>query len=309
MLDIQKILVSARSGTLLTARECFFLCAQLREILIKEPNVVALKAPITIAGDIHGQFYDLLELFAVGGECPDTNYLFLGDFVDRGHYSVHTIVLLACLKVRFPSRITLIRGNHESRSVTKVYGFYAECMSRYGSDGSIVWKAFTDMFDYLPVAAVIDDRILGIHGGLSPHFHTVDQLRVVPRFQEVPFEGLLTDIMWSDPESDLEGFAVSNRGVGFLFGGDVVKHFLNINGLDYILRAHQLCQEGYQVLFDETLATVWSAPNYCYRAGNMASILEIDENHCKMFNLFSACPLKYRNPDVTTLSSTNEYFE
>ena len=238
-----------------------------------------------ICGDIHGQFYDLIELFKVGGECPYTNYLFLGDFVDRGYYSVETFLLLLALKVRYPDRITLIRGNHESRQITQVYGFYDECLRKYGSVN--VWRYCTEIFDYLSLSAIIDDKVFCVHGGLSPAINTLDQIRVIDRKQEVPHDGAMCDLMWSDPE-DIEGWGLSPRGAGYLFGGDVVAKFNEINHIDLIARAHQLVMEGYKTMFPskeykggqpaDSLVTVWSAPNYCYRCGNVAAILELDEH-------------------------------
>lgn len=148
------------------------LCAKAKEILSKETNVQPVKAPVTICGDIHGQFHDLKELFRLGGPLPDTNYLFMGDYVDRGHYSVETVSLLVSLKVRYPNRITILRGNHESRQITQVYGFYDECLRKYGN--SNVWKCFIDLFDYLPLTAVVQDQIFCLHGGLSPSIDTLD---------------------------------------------------------------------------------------------------------------------------------------
>ncbi|XP_020520258.1 serine/threonine-protein phosphatase PP-X isozyme 2 isoform X3 [Amborella trichopoda] len=149
------------------------LCLKAMEILVEESNVQRVDAPVTICGDIHGQFYDMKELFKVGGDCPQTNYLFLGDFVDRGFYSVETFLLLLALKVRYPDRITLIRGNHESRQITQVYGFYDECLRKYGSVN--VWRYCTDIFDYLSLSALIENRIFSVHGGLSPAISTLDQ--------------------------------------------------------------------------------------------------------------------------------------
>ncbi|KAA6399147.1 MAG: putative Serine/threonine-protein phosphatase PP2A catalytic subunit, partial [Streblomastix strix] len=134
----------------------FFVPLQATELLSVEPNVVYVPAPLTIVGDIHGQFHDLLELFEIGGRCPDVNYLFMGDYVDRGYYSVEVISLLLVLKIRFPMRITLLRGNHESRQITQVYGFYDECFKKYGS--ASVWTAFTDLFDYLPLGAIVENQ-------------------------------------------------------------------------------------------------------------------------------------------------------
>ncbi|CAM9996974.1 unnamed protein product, partial [Ectocarpus sp. 13 AM-2016] len=245
-----------------------------------------------ICGDIHGQFYDLVELFKVGGECPDKNYLFLGDFVDRGYYSVETFLLLLALKVRYPDRITLIRGNHESRQITQVYGFYDECLRKYGSVN--VWRYCTDIFDYLSLSAIIDDKIFCVHGGLSPSINTLDQasLLVLDRKQEVPHDGAMCDLLWSDPE-EIDGWGLSPRGAGYLFGGDVVDKFNETNDLQLIARAHQLVMEGHRSMFN-SLVTVWSAPNYCYRCGNVAAILELDENLNQSFKIFEAAPTDVR---------------
>merc|ERR1712220_23835 len=163
------------------------LCAKVREILVEESNVQRVDSPVTVCGDIHGQFYDLKELFKVGGDVPDTNYLFLGDFVDRGFYSVETFLLLLALKVRYPVRITLIPGNHESRQITQVYGFYDECLRKYGNANP--WKYCTELFDWCPLAAMVDGRVLCVHGGLSPEVRTIDQMRLIDRKQEIPHEG------------------------------------------------------------------------------------------------------------------------
>ncbi|KAI5696672.1 hypothetical protein M8J75_016270 [Diaphorina citri] len=246
------------------------LCAKAREILVEESNVQRIDSPVTVCGDIHGQFYDLKELFKVGGDVPETNYLFMGDFVDRGFYSVETFLLLLALKVRYPDRITLIRGNHESRQITQVYGFYDECLRKYGSI-----------------------TIFCVHGGLSPSIQTLDQIRTIDRKQEVPHDGPMCDLLWSDPE-DTQGWGVSPRGAGYLFGSDVVASFNAANNIDMICRAHQLVMEGYKWHFNETVLTVWSAPNYCYRCGNVAAILELNENLQREFTIFEAAPQESR---------------
>ncbi|KAJ3363419.1 Serine/threonine-protein phosphatase 4 catalytic subunit [Kappamyces sp. JEL0680] len=223
------------------------------------------------------KFYDLKELLKVGGKCPDTNYLFMGDFVDRGFYSVETFLLLLALKVRYPDRITLIRGNHESRQITQVYGFYDECLRKYGSVN--VWRYCCEIFDYLSLSALIDDKIFCVHGGLSPSVNTLDQVRIIDRKQEVPHEGPMCELLWSDPD-DIEGWGLSPRGAGYLFGGDVVEkvrpsadgQFNHVNHLNLIARAHQLVMEGYKLMFNDQIVTVWSAPNYCYRFGGAPSL-------------------------------------
>jgi len=148
------------------------LCEKAKEILVNESNVQPVRTPVTICGDIHGQFYDLKELFKIGGELPDNNYLFMGDYVDRGYYSVETVTLLVTLKVRYPNRITILRGNHESKQITQVYGFYDECLRKYGNAN--VWQYFTSLFDYLPLTAVVEGNIFCLHGGLSPSIDTLD---------------------------------------------------------------------------------------------------------------------------------------
>ncbi|CAG8729860.1 8633_t:CDS:2, partial [Gigaspora rosea] len=266
-----------RKCELISENEVKELCRKAREVLIEESNVQRVDAPVTICGDIHGQFYDLKELFKVGGDCPDTNYLFLGDFVDRGFYSVETI--------------TLIRGNHESRQITQVYGFYDECLRKYGSVN--VWRHCCEIFDYMSLSAIIENKIFCVHGGLSPVIGSLDQIRTIDRKQEVPHDGAMCDLLWSDPD-DIEGWGISPRGAGYLFGGDIVAQFLQHNNLDLIARAHQLVMEGYKLMFNNTIVTVWSAPNYCYRCGNVAAILELDDKLNKNYKIFEAAPQDVR---------------
>jgi len=306
-LNLDKCIAQLYRREILPETTIKILCDKLKEILIYESNLQNISSPITVVGDIHGQFYDLLELFKIGGKPPDTNYLFLGDFVDRGYYSVETFSLLVCLKLRYPNRIHLLRGNHESRQITQVYGFYGECMRKYGSPN--VWRHFTDLFDYLAIASLIDNSFFAVHGGLSPGIVSLDQIRVLDRFREIPPEGPLADLMWSDPDPDRDGFNQSQRGAGYTFGESVVNKFLRVNNLTHILRAHQLCLDGYQVLFQEKLSTVWSAPNYCYRCGNIAAILEINENLERHYNTFSAAPESEREvPAYDTTKEVPDYF-
>jgi len=286
--DIDAIIEKALKCELLDPLAAHALCERLKLVLISECNVKHIPIPVTVVGDVHGQVYDLLELFNVGGPVPHTNYLFLGDYVDRGPFSIETITLLACLKLRHPDRITLLRGNHESRQITQVYGFYAECSRKFGDVS--VWQHFTEVFDYLPIAALIGGTILAVHGGLSPSIHHLDQIRILDRFAEIPHDGPLADLMWSDPDAEKAGFVISPRGAGYVFGQDVAQKFLHLNNLGHIVRAHQLCMQGYQVLFDDRLSTVWSAPNYCYRFGNTASILEISEDLSRSFNVYGPAP-------------------
>jgi diadenosine tetraphosphatase ApaH/serine/threonine PP2A family protein phosphatase len=277
------------------------LCELIRDILISESNVIEIPAPVTICGDVHGQFEDVMELFKIGGECPETSYIFMGDFVDRGYFSLETFSLLLALKAKYPQKVTLLRGNHESRQITQVYGFYDECMQKYGDVAA--WKYCTQVFDMLNTAAVVGN-IFCVHGGLSPEVQEVDAIRILDRNCEVPINGPLCDLLWSDPE-EIELWQPSPRGGGFLFGSKATEQFLWGNGLNLVARAHQLIQEGYQYMFGEKLVTVWSAPNYCYRCGNVASIMVVDGNLGRVFKKFDAVPDDKRQ---TPKQTANRYF-
>ncbi|KAM3137185.1 Serine/threonine-protein phosphatase 2A catalytic subunit [Paramecium bursaria] len=279
-----------------------WLCEKAKEILQDESNVQPVRAPVTICGDVHGQFHDVIELFKIGGKVPDTNYLFLGDYVDRGYHSVETVSLLLALKVRYKDRITILRGNHESRQITQVYGFYDECIRKYGNANT--WKFFTDLFDYLPLTAVVENSIFGLHGGLSPDIKSLDDIRLLDRIQEVPHEGPLCDLLWSDPDDRMD-FNQSPRGAGFTFGQDISEKFNHQNGLTLIARAHQLMMEGYQETHERNTVTLFSAPNYCYRCGNQAAIIEVDENMNQVYLQFDPAPRR-GEPHLT--KKTPDYF-
>ncbi|CAM9635136.1 unnamed protein product [Chrysoparadoxa australica] len=297
VLELDHHLVALEKGSVMPEADIIELCAKAKEVLQSESNVQPVKCPVTICGDIHGQFYDLLELFRIGGPCPSTNYLFMGDYVDRGYYSLEVVTLLVALKVRFRDRITILRGNHESRQITQVYGFYDECLRKYGN--SNVWNCFTELFDFLPMTALVEDKIFCLHGGLSPSIDTLDHARALDRVQEVPHEGPMCDLVWSDPD-DRCGWGISPRGAGYTFGQDITEQFNHMNGLQFIARAHQLVMEGYQWTHNRMVCTVFSAPNYCYRCGNQAAIMEVDEtitaqsgtalyDHC-VFTQFDPAP-------------------
>lgn len=183
-----------------------------------------------------------------------------GDYVDRGYYSVETVTLLVALKIRYPERITILRGNHESRQITQVYGFYDECLRKYGNAN--VWKYFTDLFDFLPLTALIDSQIFCLHGGLSPSIDTLDNIRALDRIQEVPHEGPMCDLLWSDPD-DRCGWGISPRGAGYTFGQDISEAFNHNNGLTLVARAHQLVMEGYNWSQDRNVVTIFSG-KFCF---------------------------------------------
>lgn len=278
------------------------LCSMAKNVLQFEQNVQPVQAPVTVCGDIHGQFHDLMELFSVGGPCPETNYLFMGDYVDRGYHSVESVSYLVVMKLRYPKRITILRGNHESRQTTQVYGFYDECLRKYGS--ASVWRMFTDLFDYFPITALVDNKIFCLHGGLSPSIDSIDNIRSLNRFQEVPHDGPMSDLLWSDPD-ERSNWGVSPRGAGFTFGADISKQFNHRNNLQMISRAHQLVMDGYAWNHEQQVVTVFSAPNYCYRCGNLAAIMELDEDLYSSFLQYDPCP-RTNEPSVTR--KTPDYF-
>ncbi|KAF7143079.1 hypothetical protein RHSIM_Rhsim05G0137700 [Rhododendron simsii] len=240
-------------------------------------------------GDIHGQYQDLLRLFEYGGFPPEANYLFLGDYVDRGKQSLETICLLLAYKIRYPDKIFLLRGNHEDAKINRIYGFYDECKRRFNVR---LWKIFTDCFNCLPVAALIEEKILCMHGGLSPELQNLDQIKEIERPADIPDSGLLCDLLWSDPDPRVEGWADSDRGVSCTFGADKVAEFLDKNDLDLICRGHQVVEDGYEFFAKRRLVTIFSAPNYGGEFDNAGALLSVDESLMCSFEILK--PVDYR---------------
>ena len=236
---------------------------------------------------------------------PDTNYLFLGSYINKGYYSVECISLLICLKVRFPHRIYLIRGNHESRAISQVYGFYDECLVKYGNIN--VWKYFIDLFDFLPLTAVVDSQIFCVHGGLSPSFDILDDLRGLDRFQDIPLEGLMCDLVWTVPD-EINGWHMAPKGSGYSFGQDITETFLHDNKLNLISRAYQLMMNGYCWYHNKQLCTIFSAPNYCYRCGNKAAIMEVNEYLNYNILQFGPNPKQGKKEDEINNKRAIDYF-
>ena len=242
---------------------------------MRQPMLLELEAPIKICGDIHGQYPDLLRLFDYGGVPPESNYLFLGDYVDRGKQSLEVICLLFAYKVKYPENFFLLRGNHETQSINKIYGFYDECKRRYNPG---LWKLFTQCFDCLPVAALIDEKIICMHGGLSPDFRSFDLIRDISRPTDVPDKGLLCDLLWADPDKDTAEWGENERGVSYTFGTKVVEQILDKHDLDLVCRAHQVVEDGYEFFAGRRLVTIFSAPNYCGEFDNAGAMMSVDES-------------------------------
>ncbi len=245
------------------------------EIIKNQPVFIELNSPINICGDVHGQFYDLLRLFNYGGEPPKANYLFLGDYVDRGKNSLETIVLLLCYKIKYPENFFMLRGNHESDNINKTYGFYDECKRRFNVK---LWKKFNDLFNIFPITAIIKDKILCMHGGLSPNLLNFDLLKKIVRPTEVPDSGLLCDLLWSDPGENIDSWGENERGVSYTFSEKIVEEFLDKYDLDLICRAHQVVENGYEFFANRQLVTIFSAPNYCGEFDNAGAMMLIDKD-------------------------------
>ncbi|XP_023172641.1 serine/threonine-protein phosphatase PP-Y [Drosophila hydei] len=256
------------------------LCQQVREEFDKYPMLLELSAPINVCGDVHGQFEDLLRIFEACGWPSKHNYLFLGDYVDRGKKSLETISLLFAYKLRYPNQMHLLRGNHECASINKIYGFFDEMKRRYSIK---LWHCFVDCFNNLPVAAVIDNRIFCCHGGLSPYLDSMQRIRDLPRPTDVPGSGLLCDLLWADLNHSGDGWGINDRGVSVTYSEVIVREFLSRYDFDLICRAHEVVEDGYQFFGHRNLITIFSAPNYCGQMNNSGAVLRVNkELNCSL---------------------------
>ncbi|KAF2358771.1 PPP domain [Trinorchestia longiramus] len=243
----------------------------------KQPTLVDVHIPddekFTVCGDIHGQFYDLMNIFKLNGlPSPSNPYLFNGDFVDRGSFSIECIFTLFGYKLLYPNHFWMSRGNHESVTMNQMYGFEGEVRSKYTSQ---MGDLFTEVYNWLPLCHCLNKRVLVMHGGLfSSDSVTLDDIRKTERNRQPPEEGIMCELLWSDPMPG-PGRAPSKRGVGTQFGPDVTKHFLNNNDLDYIIRSHEVKDEGYEVSHGGLCITVFSAPNYCDTMGNKGAFINL----------------------------------
>lgn len=261
--------------------ECELLCEKAQEIFAAQPMLLELEAPIKVAGDVHGQFPDLLRLFELGGFPPEANYLFMGDYVDRGPQSVETVCLLFAYKIKYPENFFMLRGNHEEKNVGLMGGFYDECKRKYNNSANSVFNRFNTVFNYMPCAAIIDDAIFCTHGGISPELKSMDDIRNIKRPCEVGERGLLCDLLWSDPE-DVVTFAPNTDrkkggSIGYFFGPSAVDSFLRTHNLDLLCRAHMVAADGYEFFANKKCVTVFSAPNYTGEFDNYGALMSVDE--------------------------------
>ena len=300
--DLKKILSICEKGEVVPEQDVVTILTMIMQMLYNENNVILLESPIVIVGDIHGQLDDLLYMFQIAGDNPGQKYLFMGDYVDRGYHSLNTFLLLLIRKILYKDKYYLLRGNHESRQVSQMYGFYNECLMNYGNSG--IWSLCNDVFDLLPMAAIIDNEVFSVHGGLSPDLPLIEKMNAINRQNELGSIGSLGDLCWSDPDT-IQFWRQNQRGAGFIFGEEQTKEFLQMNDLKLITRSHQLVQEGAKWYFDNTLCTVWSAPNYGYRSGNIASIMKYGFEAADMRKLvfFDSAPNRIVPPDENKVSN------
>ncbi|PBP23634.1 serine/threonine protein phosphatase 2B catalytic subunit [Diplocarpon rosae] len=298
----------------LTEEQALYILEEGGKVLKQEPNLLEMDAPITVCGDVHGQYYDLMKLFEVGGDPAETRYLFLGDYVDRGYFSIECVLYLWSLKIWYPNTLWLLRGNHECRHLTDYFTFKLECKHKYSEK---VYEACMDSFCALPLAAVMNKQFLCIHGGLSPELHTLDDLKSIDRFREPPTHGLMCDILWADPleefgqEKTSEYFVHNHvRGCSYFFSYPAACNFLEKNNLLSIIRAHEAQDAGYR-MYRKTrttgfpsVMTIFSAPNYLDVYNNKAAVLKY-ENNVMNIRQFNCTPHPYWLPnfmDVFTWS-------
>ncbi|EXX64523.1 uncharacterized protein OCT59_013910 [Rhizophagus irregularis] len=284
---IQRLIVAGYSNKVsksvpLKSAEIHAICQAARDIFLSQPALIELSPPVKIVGDVHGQYSDLIRLFDMCGFPPAANYLFLGDYVDRGKQSLETILLLLCYKIKYPENFFLLRGNHECANVTRVYGFYDECKRRLSLK---IWKAFIGVFNCLPIAAIVANKIFCVHGGLSPSLSSMDEIRSIQRPTDVPDYGLLNDLLWSDPSETAVDWEDNERGVSYCFGKAIISEFLQRHDFDLVCRAHMVVEDGYEFFDDRKLVTVFSAPNYCGEFDNFGAVMSVNEELLCSFEL------------------------
>ncbi|KAL7674597.1 hypothetical protein ACOME3_000874 [Neoechinorhynchus agilis] len=305
---VSQLLSDLRSQIRLHEKFAYRILLEARDVLKREPTLVKVNLSnqdrLTICGDVHGQFYDLLHIFEQNG-LPSNNrpYMFNGDFVDRGSFSVECILTLLCFKLLYPKRFYLNRGNHEVSDLNEIYGFKGEVQSKYSPE---MYKLFTEIFNHLPLCHLINEKVLVVHGGIPADTKTtLADIAAIDRNMQPPPFGIMAELLWNDP-SNVNGKQPSKRGQGYTFGPDISKEFCNRNSVEYIVRSHEVKENGYEVEHDKRVVTVFSAPNYCDCTGNAGAYIHLNGDNVErpLFNKFRHSP----HPNIPPMAYSSDFF-
>jgi len=281
--NLDELIMKIYKDELLSMEEFNKVFFKAKDILNKRENIAILKTPLIICGCINAHFEELKDIFKICGNISETKYLFLGDYVGRGWNGLSTFILLILYLIKYPNNIILLRGNHDSRIFSQIYGLYNECFNKYNNkdEAQDIYNKINELFDLLQLAAIIDNKFFCIHGGLSPQLKKIEEINILDRKKEIPENGIITDLIWSDPKEDVNEYLPSKKGVGQFYGEKAVNNFLKDNSnIEMIIRSHELVDNGYKYQFNNKLLTVFSAPDYGGRIGlNVGSVLKIDENY------------------------------
>lgn len=271
-----RIIAEPDLKSMISESEIRELLVETENVLSQEPILLRINAGIQIVGDLHGNVDDLLRIFDMKGYPPETNYIFLGDYVDRGNCALEIVVLLFALKLKYPQNIYMIRGNHETEQISEYYGFYSEVDRKY--EGSLFYH-FHTVFKSLPIAAIIGSRIFCVHGGISPKLPQLNEFEKMEKPQDIDSQSLFLDLLWSDPVDIDQPFAPNDRGCGQFYGQQALDDFLNQNGLQLLIRSHEMCEHGYFYPYknSDRCLTIFSSTDYCGRT-NKGCVLTVTKN-------------------------------
>ena len=289
----------------ISARVMIKLCDLVKPILYNEPNILTIEAPINIFGDIHGQFSDMIHFLEMTGLPPNQKFLFMGDYVDRGNNSIEVCALLFAMKIMYPDNIQVLRGNHECPEINAQYGLLTECETRFGDDSRTVFNKINEVLCVLPLCAIINNKIFCVHGGISPQLKTLNDIKKIKRYGNIPDSGLLCDMMWSDPSQTVEMWGTNTRGLSYTYNEKALHTFLTNNNLQLLCRAHQLVSEGYKFCANNQMITVFSAPNYCGNCGNDGSVMKVSSDLVCSFIIIK--PTNEKKESQTELKKQKEF--
>ena len=297
MSNLDAILENLKKYILPTEQEIKLICDKIAEILINLDNIAEIESPLIVCGDIRGQFKDLLEMFNICGKIPETNYLFLGNLTGNDEHNIETLLFLLILKLKYPNRITFLRGNKETHCNDYRFPLENECKIRFGNYNA--FYMFLNVFDLFQIAAIVESKIFCIHGGICPQIGSLDDIKKLDRKNglriDSSYNPLFIDLLTSQPYEDIDTFTFPSKGVGYLFGEKALDEFNQKNNIEFFIRGHDLFLDGYQYFFKNKLISLWSAPNFRPWVENKAAIMEFDEHMNKHIKVFEACPHDNKN--------------